>query len=32
LLKSLQGSIAIEGKTADGQEKIFAVKLPAKTP
>jgi S1-C subfamily serine protease len=32
LLKSLQGNIAIEGKTADGQEKIFAVKLPAKTP
>jgi S1-C subfamily serine protease len=32
LLQSLQGSIAIEGKTADGQERIFALKMPAKTP
>ena len=28
VLKSLKGSIVIEGKTIAGQEKIFAVKLP----
>lgn len=28
VLKSLKGSIVIEGKTATGQEKIIAVKLP----
>jgi len=28
ILKSLSGSIVIEGKTSGGKEKIFAVKLP----
>lgn len=28
-LKSLRGAITIEGKTADGKEKIIAVKIPA---
>ena len=28
VLKSLKGSIVVEGKTASGQEKIIAVKLP----
>ncbi len=28
ILKSLSGSIVIEGKTSSGKEKIFAVKLP----
>lgn len=28
VLKSLKGSIVVEGKTTSGQEKIFAVKLP----
>jgi S1-C subfamily serine protease len=27
-LKALRGAITIEGKTADGKEKVFAVKMP----
>lgn len=31
LLKGLKGAITVEGKTATGAEKVFAVKLPSKS-